>query len=169
MKAPGGRRARRAPALSVAVALAVALLGHDHGAEGRPEGRPEQVHASVHQDASKMILVWTTPDYTNESCVQYGLRKEVIGFRDCQQGPLTQFRHSHGRYDSPWIHEVTIRRLRPGKEYFYRVGGGGAGWSKTYSFVTRPDNPDDDVTFVALGDQVGGPCRVGARTAFPSF
>ena len=52
------------------------------------------------------------------------------------------------------IYEVELTGLSPNSKYDYRVGGGGAAWSETYSFHTGPKAADACVpfTFISLGD-----------------
>ena len=122
-------------------------------------GDPEQVHVGVHQQKHTLVFFWATERRTEQSCVKYGTASERLIYQSCQ-GEDKQFRHGYGRYDSPWLHEINVYGFWGDKRYFYRVGDNSGGWSREFSFVTRPKDPDGEVRFVAVGDQVTiAPCR----------
>jgi phosphodiesterase/alkaline phosphatase D-like protein len=127
---------------------------------GRAAAEPRQIHISVvDDDPSAMTFWWVTRSRTDFSEVQYGLSEEAARtgkHRLPQADRRSQWRHGMGsaRYDSPYIHEVVVRGLDFDSTYYYRVGSWEDGYSKVYSFRTRPADPDATVTFVWFGDQV---------------
>ena len=134
------------------IGAALALLAHATAA------RPEQVHVSVHgEKARSLVFFWTTSRRSKESCVDYRYKQWNQDFRasKCADGDR-QFRHGARSYDSPWMHEVTVDLLPLDTTISYRVGDGDGDWSQFFNIRTRPRDPDADVNFLAVGDQVCG-------------
>ena len=138
------------PRAILLIGAALTLLAHATAA------RPEQLHVSVHGDnARSLVFFWTTSRRTEESCVEYRYKQWNRDVRSSKCADRDrQFRHGSRGYDSPWMHEVTVDLLPFDTTISYRVGDGDGDWSQFFSIRTRPKDPDADVTFLAVGDQV---------------
>lgn len=91
--------------------------------------------------STSFTVGWQTDVATPASKIQYGespdkLDSSTTGFSYVvlQQGRV-------GPADGIRFHEVHVCGLKPGRTYYYQVGGGAAGkevWSKVYSLTTGP-------------------------------
>lgn len=53
------------------------------------------------------------------------------------RGKSTQY--TYDSYTSGYLHTVLADGLKPGSQYYYRVGDGASDWSDTFPFRTMPD------------------------------
>ena len=108
---------------------------------------PEQIHLSLaSNDLSVMGVTWVTlSDKMSE--VQYSESSRTVASDMSEKGSVTTYKAAG------WIgtiHRATMKGLKEGTTYFYRVGNGLGKWSKIYSFTTlRSQQP---LTFAVIAD-----------------
>jgi hypothetical protein len=105
---------------------------------------PSQLRLSWSEDPrTTMTAMWQTAATTATSTAEYGLTEKL--------GQQAAGRRVTYPYETGVLHEATIRGLRPGTGYFYRVGDPEGGFSTTYRFRTAPAGVEG-FTFTAFGD-----------------
>ena len=105
---------------------------------------PEQVRVALGDDPrSSVRIVWQTARPTARRIVEYG---ETDALGRVAEG----IRPSYA-YETGALAEATLRRLKPGRAYFYRVGDPEGGWSPVRTFRTANRWPER-FTFTAFGD-----------------
>uniref|UniRef100_A0A7N0TRJ3 Purple acid phosphatase n=1 Tax=Kalanchoe fedtschenkoi TaxID=63787 RepID=A0A7N0TRJ3_KALFE len=131
----------------------------ESGRVGFEPGRgPEQVHLGFTEREDEMRVMFVTGD-GSESFVRFGRKEEEMGFvtrtavaryvqEDLCHAPAND---TVGWRDAGYVHDGVMKRLRKGKRYFYKVGSDAAGWSSTFSFVSRNGDSDETVAFL-FGD-----------------
>ncbi|MCS6863242.1 MAG: fibronectin type III domain-containing protein, partial [Abditibacteriales bacterium] len=100
--------------------------------------QPTQRRLSWSDDPrTTMTVMWQTAAPTQTSAVEFG-PTEQLGQR------VTAQRVSYP-YETGVLHEATLRGLKPGTRYFYRIVTGGQGqttMTDIASFRTAPDRPE---------------------------
>ncbi|MCC6730057.1 MAG: purple acid phosphatase [Chthonomonadales bacterium] len=105
---------------------------------------PTQVRLSWTGDPRMtMTVMWQTTEPEPGSIVRYGLDARLSSTA-VASSPTYAYQTGH-------LHEATMRGLRPGAVYRYRVGSPSGGFSPVYRFRTAPPGPVD-FEFTAFGD-----------------
>jgi Icc-related predicted phosphoesterase len=105
---------------------------------------PAQIHLSWTEDPrTSMTVMWQTTAPTATETVEYGTTDKL--------GEKSTGRRVTYAYETGIIHEATLRGLKAGTPYFYRVGDAQGGFSPVYSFRTAPARVEE-FTFTAFGD-----------------
>lgn len=109
-----------------------------------PAATPTQLRIAYGDDPrTSMRIVWQTQKPMRAAIVEYGvggkLDKRTTGQRVTYP------------YETGVIYEATLKDLKPGTIYRYRVGNAEDGFSSVASFRTAPNKPEDFV-FTAFGD-----------------
>jgi hypothetical protein len=105
---------------------------------------PTQLRIAFGEDPRTSVrIVWQTQGPMKAPAVEYGmgekLNKRITGHRVTYP------------YETGVIYEATLKNLKPGTVYRYRVGSSEDGFSRVASFRTAPDKPEDFI-FTAFGD-----------------
>nr|CAD7398004.1 unnamed protein product [Timema poppensis] len=103
--------------------------------------QPDQIHISYGDEATELIITWSTGRRTEFSCVEYGLGNlELIesAFK------MTPFRKQY-------IHRVKLTNLKPNSVYAYHCGSE-KGWSPVFWFKTRPPGNSWSPALAVYGD-----------------
>eukprot|EP01102_Stenamoeba_stenopodia_P014153 TRINITY_DN4671_c0_g1_i1.p1 TRINITY_DN4671_c0_g1~~TRINITY_DN4671_c0_g1_i1.p1 ORF type:complete len:564 (-),score=90.15 TRINITY_DN4671_c0_g1_i1:145-1701(-) len=114
---------------------------------------PEQVHLSMTEDITQMVVMWVTHYNTSTSTCQYALTSAYTGV-DSFNMSVTGYTNTYtsGNW-SGVIHRATLVDLEPFVNYTYRCGDETAGWSDVYSFVANSGNlPTEELRIVVVGD-----------------
>lgn len=105
---------------------------------------PTQVRIAYGDDPRHSVrIVWQTQAATETQVVEYGTSENL--------DKTARGKRASYAYETGVLHEVTLTGLEPGTTYHYRVGDFEGGYSRTLSFRTAPDRPED-FTFTAFGD-----------------
>jgi len=84
---------------------------------------------------------WQSDNETLASKIKYGESADKLDLSTTGFSYVVEQQFSVGPPDGIRFHEVHVCGLKPGRTYYYQVGGGAAGkevWSKTYSLTTGP-------------------------------
>ena len=101
---------------------------------------PEQIHLSVTDDLTEMVVTWTTadmPSNTDGALVQWGSSASAL--------PSSASARTYSYTDGGWVgllHTATMRGLARGATYYYRVGAPGGAFSEVLSFRTIDEAPE---------------------------
>uniref|UniRef100_A0A6B2L5Y2 Purple acid phosphatase n=1 Tax=Arcella intermedia TaxID=1963864 RepID=A0A6B2L5Y2_9EUKA len=112
------------------------------------EGGPQQLHLSLTNNPTEMVITWISRDKDEPSIVQYGLSADSL--TSSQQGTIFTYNAGiDGWYG--WIHRATLGDLKTATRYYYRVGMPNS-WSDVFSFKTAPalSDPSYNKQVVAL-------------------
>ncbi|GIX92566.1 acid phosphatase type 7 [Caerostris darwini] len=109
--------------------------------------QPEQIHLSLGQNPTEMVVTWTTMDPTNTSTVEYGR----VRINQVKTGYVTKFVDGGSLARVLYIHRVVLTDLLPGTNYVYHCGSTD-GWSAVYWFTTIPDDTNWSPRLVVYGD-----------------
>lgn len=112
--------------------------------------QPEQVHLSMTNDPTEMMITWVTLDKTNASIVEYGEGLQ-IGFTLKAVGQETAFVDGGSEKRKLYMHRVLLQGLTPGQRYVYHVGSM-LGWSDIFYFNATKEGNDWPLSFVVVGD-----------------
>jgi hypothetical protein len=117
---------------------------------------PEQIILTCTRNpATSQTITWLTPN-NDSSLVQYAVAEGFNGDFDAA-GQMAAAVKSFAGSDN-YHYTVTLTGLKPGTQYFYRVGKDGA-WSEPLSFSTSA--APQDFTFLYLGDVQDGYAQWG--------
>lgn len=123
----------------------------------KPTVRPDRIILNVTEDLSSSAHVtWRTSIEVNEGIlelaqatadpmfikksIQIEAKTEILDLRDVRVAGIRANYHS-----------VTIDKLKPGVTYAYRVGDGTL-WSEWFQFTTATEDPDEEFSFLYVGD-----------------
>lgn len=108
------------------------------------ELQPTQLHLAFGEDPRTILRVmWQTQKAMRKPVVQYGTFPTLAQMASAQRVSYP--------YETGILYEVTLRGLKPGTKYYYRVGDPPNQMSKIYTFRTAPNRLEDFV-FTAFGD-----------------
>ncbi|BFZ07359.1 hypothetical protein BsWGS_10399 [Bradybaena similaris] len=133
-------------AVKIVLLLFCMMLGIVIGADRLTQ--PEQIHINYGDDASKMIVTWSTFNDT-ASAVLYGLSSN--NFTMLQQGSSYKFIDGGSEQRVQFIHTVELTGLTSNTTYYYVVGSGD-GWSSVFYFTSMPAGENWDPSLVVIGD-----------------
>ncbi|THD24733.1 Purple acid phosphatase [Fasciola hepatica] len=108
---------------------------------------PEQVHLSIGEDTSTIVVTWVTTNATRESVVKYGLDR----LDNKQSGSQEVFIDGGSEQRSFYIHRVRIANLTAGLIYYY-VCGCDSNWSPTFQFRALPNHANWSPRLAIFGD-----------------
>eukprot|EP01121_Diplochlamys_sp_Union-15-3_P003024 TRINITY_DN1285_c0_g1_i1.p1 TRINITY_DN1285_c0_g1~~TRINITY_DN1285_c0_g1_i1.p1 ORF type:complete len:505 (+),score=80.78 TRINITY_DN1285_c0_g1_i1:262-1776(+) len=103
------------------------------------EGGPQQIHLSVTDKPSEMVVMWITRDKLN-SVVQYGTTSKHYNMN--ATGTISTYSAGIDGWTG-WIHTVILENLEPFTKYYY-ICGNTDNWSTEYSFTTAPTDPSSE-------------------------
>lgn len=104
-----------------------------------------QVHLSWSEDPrTTMSITWQSAQPLSNPVVQYGEGKSL-------SQPAVARRIRYAQETGP-LYQVTLRNLKPGTTYSYRVGDPNRGWSEVHTFRTAPATPPARFVFTAFAD-----------------
>lgn len=108
----------------------------------------EQIHLSLGEDASEMIVTWVTQEKpVNRSTIAFGKKGEELEDRT---GYWTKFKSGFAHWI--FVHRVLLQDLEPGVVYEYFVKDNNH-WSRKYSFRTFDfDETGREPRIVIFGD-----------------
>ncbi|XP_031491511.1 probable inactive purple acid phosphatase 2 [Nymphaea colorata] len=119
---------------------------------------PSQIHLAFGAKDDEMRVMFITRDGMRSS-VRYGLKEDELG--ETVEAPATTYTRPDmcdspansdiGWRDPGYIHDGLMKNLKPGKKYYYKVGGDEGGWSPTYSFISK-DKQSDETNAFLFGD-----------------
>jgi predicted phosphodiesterase len=106
---------------------------------------PEQVHISLGEDPSSMVVTWVTFQKASLPIIQYGpttaLQMKHVGHsNDFTYNGVTRY-----------VHTGTLSNLEPKTNYYYKVGTS-QGWSKQFEFKTFPAGNNFKFRVCIFGD-----------------
>lgn len=109
-----------------------------------PAATPTQVRIAYGDDPRTSVrIVWQTQEPMKAAVVEYGVGGKMDKRATAQRATYP--------YETGVIYEATLKGLKPGTTYRYRVGNSEDGFSTVASFRTAPAKPGDFV-FTAFGD-----------------
>ncbi|PAA49848.1 hypothetical protein BOX15_Mlig013810g3 [Macrostomum lignano] len=114
---------------------------------GQLSPQPEQVHLSVTNDPTQMVVTWVTQSPTNGTSVDYGTNR----FDRSASGIQEKFVDGGSAKRVIYIHRAVMSGLRPGQRYVYRVGSE-LGWSDVFLFTATKSGSDWPARFAVYGD-----------------
>lgn len=125
--------------------VASSLVGWSPTLTAAPAGqKPTQLHLSWTEDPrTSMAVMWQTAEPTATATVEYGPSDKL--------GETVTGKRVTYAFETGIIHEATMRGLKAGTRYYYRVGDAQGGFSPVYSFQTAPAQVEE-FTFTAFGD-----------------
>lgn len=104
-----------------------------------------QVHLSWSEDSqTTMSITWQSAQPLAQPVVQYGEGNSLS-----QTAVARRIRYEQ---ETGPLYQVTLRNLKPGTTYSYRVGDTTKGWSEVHTFRTAPASPPARFTFTAFAD-----------------
>ncbi|KAI0213631.1 Acid phosphatase type 7 [Lamellibrachia satsuma] len=109
--------------------------------------QPEQVHLSLGDDPTEMVVTWVTINSTDVSFVEYGLSDMNLRARGIED----KFIDGGPQKRVLYMHRVKIRGLACGQKYNYHVGSP-LGWSDLYSFKAMENGTNWTVRLAVFGD-----------------
>lgn len=110
--------------------------------------QPRHVHIAYGDEVHKMIVTWSSVNFT-DSYVVYGLTRTEMNLT--QKGSSEKFVDGGSEKLSQFIHKVELVNLKPNTTYYYYVGSV-EGWSTTFYFHSMPAGEDWGPSIVAYGD-----------------
>ncbi|XP_046665735.1 acid phosphatase type 7 isoform X2 [Homalodisca vitripennis] len=108
--------------------------------------QPEQVHLSMGENESSIVVTWSTFNYT-DSVVEYGINGLVLR----ATGNTTTFVDGGTLKRVQYIHRVTLNKLLPKTHYIYHCGSD-LGWSPVFYFNSLPVGTDWSPRLAVYGD-----------------
>jgi len=109
--------------------------------------QPRHVHLALGDEPRSLIVTWSTIDETKQPVVLLGRKKIDRVYK----GTSKLFVDGGAEKAEQWIHSVTLTDLKPGTNYFYRVGSD-LGWSSYFYTKTLLDGTDWSPTLALFGD-----------------
>ncbi|XP_002987403.2 probable inactive purple acid phosphatase 2 [Selaginella moellendorffii] len=111
---------------------------------------PTQIHLSLTSNFGEVRVMFVTRDAL-ECFILYGTEQDSLDLTVAtksityQQGDMCDepANTTLGWRNPGYIHDGVLGKLKPSKRYFYQVGSKEGGWSKTYSFVSSPEEGDE--------------------------
>lgn len=120
--------------------------------------RPDHVALSWSDDpTSTMTISWRTNTSVESSSVEFypvgGMTETVTAKPELFNTALTD--KNSGQMN---LFTVTLKNLKPGTNYFYRVGNNKNGWTELYSFTTesKVTQNGNNFKFLVFGDSQSG-------------
>jgi len=99
--------------------------------------QPEQIHLALTGISSEMMVSWATKMGTSTSTVQFGITQDHLD--STATGSYTHYYFL--LYESPALHAVKLKNLKPDTVYYYRCGDSSGGWSQIFQFKTENLSP----------------------------
>ncbi|MGJ2272365.1 fibronectin type III domain-containing protein, partial [Salmonella enterica subsp. enterica serovar Paratyphi A] len=109
--------------------------------------QPEQVHLSIGENNTDIVVTWVTPSPPNSSVVEYGTNNLALR----ATGNATLFTDGGSLKRQWWMHRVRLTNLTPDTRYFYHCGSD-LGWSEILTFKTWPAGNNWKVRAAMYGD-----------------
>lgn len=104
-----------------------------------------QVHLSWSEDPqTTMSITWQSAQPLSQPTVQHGEGSALTNTAIARRIRYAQ--------ETGPLYQVTLRNLKPGTVYSYRVGDAGKGWSEVRTFRTAPSSPPSRFVFTAFAD-----------------
>lgn len=151
------------PCCGYAVAIPdVAESGFD---DGKGAGKADHIHVGLAGPTDTTFAVsWRTPNETTATQLLVGTDKAAVSAATGATANVQLVAGHHFLYGSTLdagaltrAHEVHVCGLKPGTQYFYKVGGPG-GFSETFAVSTAPAlGSSEPVRFAVLGDSRNDP------------
>ncbi|EYB84919.1 hypothetical protein Y032_0307g2022 [Ancylostoma ceylanicum] len=113
-------------------------------------GQPEQIHVSLGESPTEMVVTWLTFDDPGKTLVNYGPATEKKPSQVIE-GKCTEFVDKQRKTKRRYIHRATLTGLTPGTTYNYRVGSE-YGWSALYRFTALSPREDGGYEIAVFGD-----------------
>lgn len=122
--------------------------------------KPERTNLTLTGNANAMNITWTTTPTTTASVVEWIPTEQFDkhGFSS-NKVKRTKGKSEPHAFEAGEIqvHSATLRGLKPGETYTYRVGNGNKeGWSETGQFTAAPKG-DVAFNFILMGDTQAPP------------
>ncbi|VDP72954.1 unnamed protein product [Echinostoma caproni] len=133
-------------ALALLVLTLAALVARASTTSGT---MPEQVHLSIGESASTMVVTWVTESETPQSAVMYGTQRNAEDI--VIYGSQEKFVDGGSEQRAIFIHRVTLNNLRTGTIYYYKCGSAD-NWSSTFQFRVLPDHANWSPRLAVFGD-----------------
>lgn len=104
-----------------------------------------------------VAVTWRIEGKVNNQSIQWKLAdahpvrdlEHIEEVKAVRQVDTVKFDHKTGIFQS---FRVRLSGLQPGMTYMYRVGNEGTGWSEWIQFDLPPNDPNETLTFIYLGD-----------------
>ncbi|CAH1738472.1 unnamed protein product [Aphis gossypii] len=109
--------------------------------------QPEQIHLSLGESETELVVTWTTWNNTDESVVKYGINGPILK----ATGSSTLFVDGGELHRTQYIHRVKLTGLQPSSKYVYYCGSN-QGWSPQFWFNTVPSDTNWSPSLAFFGD-----------------
>ncbi|XP_068242624.1 acid phosphatase type 7-like [Palaemon carinicauda] len=109
--------------------------------------QPQQVHISLGENNTDIMVTWVTSSPTNNSVVEYGTSNLALR----ATGNATLFTDGGSLQRQMWMHRVKLPNLTPGTRYYYHCGSD-LGWSAIFTFKTWPSGNNWKLRAAMYGD-----------------
>ncbi|XP_020912611.1 acid phosphatase type 7 [Exaiptasia diaphana] len=126
--------------------VGLVLVGH---ISAQTSQQPEQVHLSITNNVTEMVVTWVTMDLTTDSIVEYNKKGGPLVLK--ATGSVDKFVDGSSAHRTMYMHRVKLTDLVPQQSYDYHCGGSG-GWSPVFSFTVRPAGANWSPRLALFGD-----------------
>lgn len=149
--------------LCIGIVLLMVIITSLTGAFGadQPGSQPSDVNATAVPDhitlswvsdpVTTQTVTWRTDSTVGTGIVQYGTDKELKD-NMTESAHVSILKTDLGNEN---ISTATLTNLKPGTQYYYRVGDDTKNWSPIYSFRTE-NNDTNQFKFLVFGDSQSG-------------